>query len=701
MIQKDIKISSQFKAQAKRAIIALIFFAVSYLAIFLLAVLLTVACIAGGIMLIAIRPMFLTIALGIGLASMGVLVLIFLLKFIFKSHKTDRSHLTEVKISDEPKLFALIQDVVGKVGTDFPKKVYLSANVNAGVFYDSSFWSMFLPIRKNLEIGIGLVNTVTESELTAILAHEFGHFSQKSMKVGSYVYNVNQVIFNMLYDNNSYGSLVSKWANVSNYFALFATLAIRIIEMIQWVLQKLYAVVNRNYLGLSREMEFHADEIAAHVTGYKPLKTSLLRLTLAEHSLNAVFAFYNEKIIDNVKSSNVYVEQKFVMELLAKKDGIPMSNGLPEIDPEHSGRYNKSKLKVDDQWASHPSSEDRIARLEKANVTFGHSANNSANEIFKNIEKTQEFFSKKLFEKVKYDAEAAVFPLDGFQKEYADKIMKNSFPQTFNGYYDDHNPEEFDLNAVTVVNEIPIARLFSDQMVELTYIVTGLENDIAALKQMSEATVNLKTFDYDGRKYKKSESAALQSKLEKELEKSEMSLKKNDIAVFLHMKRYEREQGRPPKLENIYREFFKFKNTFEEKAGLYTRLFENLQFVSKNTPLETIRSNFSRTQDLEGQLKMQIREMLSDPKYTGELNRKNRENFEKYVSADWTYFEDNKYLNDNLNMLFSTLNDYVYFLSKGYFLWRKEIVQYQDELIKNSQNQQMQTGFADLAVSNE
>ena len=112
-----------------------------------LAVGLTLLCIYGAGMLIEAFPKFITLALGIGLISLGVLVLFFLLKFIFKSHKVDRSHLTEIKITDEPQLFKLIDEIVIKVGTSFPKKVYLSNDVNAAVFYNSSFWSMFFPIK--------------------------------------------------------------------------------------------------------------------------------------------------------------------------------------------------------------------------------------------------------------------------------------------------------------------------------------------------------------------------------------------------------------------------------------------------------------------------------------------------------------------------------------------------------------------------
>lgn len=77
------------------------------------------------------------------------------------------------------------------------------------------------------------------------------------MKVGSYVYNVNQVIFNLLYDNESYERIIHSWANVSGYFSIFVVFAIKIIEGIQWFLKMAYELVNKSYMGLSREMEFH------------------------------------------------------------------------------------------------------------------------------------------------------------------------------------------------------------------------------------------------------------------------------------------------------------------------------------------------------------------------------------------------------------------------------------------------------------
>jgi hypothetical protein len=305
----NVQVSNNFKKMTSKAISAIVMFILVYLVLLALSLALTVLCVLGGLGLIVLKPMVITIGLGVGLASLGFFILIFLFKFLFKKHKIDRSHLTEITQQQEPILFKFIQQIVDEVETDFPKKIYLSTDVNASVFYDSSFWSMFLPIKKNLQIGLGLVNSISEQEFKAILAHEFGHFSQRSMKVGSYVYNVNQVIYNMLYDNESFDIMIQKWANMSSYFSIFVMIAVKIIQGIQWILKKMYEYINISYMALSREMEFHADEIAANVAGYAPLKESLLRMNLADHAYYAVLNFYGNKIEDNVKSHNIFREQ--------------------------------------------------------------------------------------------------------------------------------------------------------------------------------------------------------------------------------------------------------------------------------------------------------------------------------------------------------------------------------------------------------
>ena len=65
-----------------------------------------------------------------------------------------------------------------KTAAPLPHRVFVSHEVNACVFFNQSFWSLIIPAKKNLLIGLGLVNRLNLTEFKAVLAHEFGHFSQ-------------------------------------------------------------------------------------------------------------------------------------------------------------------------------------------------------------------------------------------------------------------------------------------------------------------------------------------------------------------------------------------------------------------------------------------------------------------------------------------------------------------------------------------
>lgn len=682
MIKNSIKLSAEFKAQTTKSIIAIAFFALTYILMLVLAVGLTVLCLYAGFMLVVAKPIFITLALGIGLGSLGIMVLIFLLKFLFTSNKVDRSHLTEITKIEEPRLFDLIDDIVTKVGTSFPKKVYLSSDVNASVFYDSSFWSMFLPIKKNLQIGLGLVNTVSEAELTAILSHEFGHFSQRTMKVGSYVYNVNQVIFNLLYDNDSYDKLVQRWASFSGYFSIFVIAAVKIISGVQWILKKMYSVVNKSYMGLSREMEFHADAIAASVTGYQPLKSSLLRLSLADHAYNSVLSFYGGKISKNQKSENIYKEHTFVMNYLAKDRNITIHNNLPQITSEELNKFNKSRLVIKDQWASHPTTEDRIAMLEKLGLSAEQKEVVPAQNIFKNIEATQKELTLKTFKDVQFVGETKSIPFNEFQQEYHMEFLASSFSKVYNSYYDNKNPIPFDTNAKThSENKIKLNDLYSDDRIDEVYTAVALQSDIETIKQIDEKLIEVRTFDYNGKKYKLKNCKDLLLKLDSELTEINDKIKQNDIRIFNFFMQLEAEQNRSPILLNLYDRFFEYDKEYDSYYEIYIKLNNELQFINFTTPFEQIRANFTKIKPLEFELKSSITKLLNDSKYKDEINKDIKENFELYLSDDWEYFARENYLDRNLETLFTALNNYAFLLSRGYFLLKKELLDYQDELL--------------------
>lgn len=685
MKNQTIVLSAQFKKQTTKAVAAIALFACTYVLLFTLALVLTALCMYAGIALVVTIPRFITIALGIGLASLGILILIFLIKFLFKSNTVDLSHLKEIKRKDEPALFGIIDEIVREVGTSAPKRVYLSADINAAVFYDSNFWSMLFPVKKNLQIGIGLVNSVSELELKAILSHEFGHFSQRTMKVGSYVYHVNQVIFNMIYENESYERVVQTWSGITGYFAIFVILAGKIIQGIQWILSKLYEIVNKSYMGLSREMEFHADEIAANITGYEPLKNSLLRMELADECFRNVLTFYEEKIADSLHSENLYKEHRFAMSLVAAKNNLPMQQGLPEVTPASLAKFNKSKLVIKNQWASHPSTEERIARLEKANLRFEQEEYTPANNLFTNIENTQQLLTKSMFSKIVYAQSPQTITLDTFKEEYSDQFTKNTFSKIYDGYYDVKKPIPFLVDEITeTAPTTTLETLFSESKIDIVYTVVALENDMQILQQIKDKLLPVKTFDYDGQKFKRKQSSALLDKLKLESDQLNEEIKANDIAIYKYFLHLEKTKGNPPKLKEMYKSFFAFNTEFEAKIKRFQALLDAFKFLGYTTNLETITDSFSKIKPQEAAVKKEISAVLEDALYQSEITKEMKENLALYLSKEWSYVGYDTLNETNLNMLFTAVNNYAFLLFRGFFLVKKELLQYQAALVTTS-----------------
>lgn len=648
-----------------------------------LAVGLTALCVVIALYIVLNAPRVLLLFLGLGLVSLGVLVLIFLLKFMFTSRKTDRSGLVEIKRKDEPQLFKLIEEIVKAVGTSFPKKVYLSSDVNASVFFDSNFWSMFFPVRKNLIIGMGLVNAISQSELKAILGHEFGHFSQKSMKVGSYVYNLNQIIFNLLYENDGYNKMAASWAESSGFFQIFVIIALKITDGIKYILKVMYNILNKSYMALSREMEFHADEIAANITGYEPLQNSLLRTGLANHSLNSVFNYYSGKIDENVQAENIYSNQKFIMNFLAKENNIPIENDLPQVSENEQRKFNKSKLEIKDQWASHPSNEDRIEKLKATGLSADALNDHLANDLFSNIEQTQKQLTRMIFENIDYQGTCSFISQADFAKEFENQFEENTFPKIYNGYYDNKNPAIFEINSVGEPGEeLSISRLFSAEKIELVYTALSLQNDLDTISQIITKNLQVKTYDYDGQRYRFQDSGDLHSKLSKELDELKDQILKNDIKIFQYFRQIEARNNAPAVLEDLYREYFDFDSEIDKKNEVYLKIIDKLQFTHVVTPFDQIIANFREIRPLEDELKEEIKEVLNNSLYESEITKDIKSNFEQYLSENLFYFQGEKYNDENLNTLYSVINNYSYLLSRRYFLLKKKLLRYQEDLLK-------------------
>lgn len=380
---------------------------------------------------------------------MAIILLVFILMFFFRKYTVDRSGWIEILSEDQPKLFEIIESISKEIETNFPQKVYLGSGVEAMVFYDSNIRNLFIPSKENLMIGLGLVNSMSESELKAILAHEFGHFTQRSLNVYSYVYIENQIIYKMLIDEEFYQTLLHKFLIVGS----FSWIVIYYSRLIRWILRKAYHVVSKSYMALSREMEFHADEISARLAGSVPAVRALLRTGLAWDSFNYLWQFYYSHISENIKADNLYPQHSFVMNQIAQRYGVLFSKGLPQVKKETITRFNRSKLVIIDQWASHPSIDDRIKKLEEMNIDSAVS-DDSAWNFFINKEDIQKKITARLFRNWQFSATPTNLSFEEFIQKYSEDFDNHSFNKKYNYFYDNRGISHFDIKlAIENLNE--------------------------------------------------------------------------------------------------------------------------------------------------------------------------------------------------------------------------------------------------------
>ncbi|MET9373251.1 M48 family metalloprotease [Streptomyces sp. NPDC002992] len=77
--------------------------------------------------------------------------------------------------ADEPKLWRTVRELAEQVGTRAPDEIRLTGEVNAAVSEDSRLLGL-LGGRRRLYLGLPLMAGLSEDQLRAVLAHEFGHF---------------------------------------------------------------------------------------------------------------------------------------------------------------------------------------------------------------------------------------------------------------------------------------------------------------------------------------------------------------------------------------------------------------------------------------------------------------------------------------------------------------------------------------------
>ncbi|MCB9235846.1 MAG: M48 family metalloprotease [Bacteroidia bacterium] len=634
--------SRRFKFQVFRVILAILLFVLVYCTL-----------LAAGVFMLVLfwrlllyfqdqNSSLLVIVISVAGVLISVMSLLFMIRFVFSQDNEQKPGMTEIKEQDQPLLFSFIRQVVSEVRTDFPKKIFLTPDVNAGVFYGNWFWSLFFPVKKNLSIGLGLLTCLNLTEFKGVLAHEFGHFSQGSIRLGSYVYTVNRALNNLLFHYGIWEMTLEKWKTLVFPVAVFAHFAEWITNGIRRVLLLPYGLINKAYLALSREMEYHADLVAVSVAGTDSSISALRRTDYATAVWQELLAHLSEISRSKKKAENFYPLFGQEMAQLARRYEVKLEHDLPVLsDEEISKIYRPSRLRIGDEWDSHP---DRSLREEnfKRHYIEGPVIHMPATVLLRNLEQVQVVETGMIYNTV---PEAANWVLLTDQEELfrlqAQIVAQYISPPVFNQYYKETGLPEMDFRTVAEkadqpdLSQLTPAELYLTEAIAEIPRLSEAQSSLEFLREIRKGRLKVRTFFWEGQKYRAKEVSKVIRPLEKEIAELEPRVKQFHERVLQY--NYQRAMARNPRdgeeLLRMYEHLQEMQKKGKELGQIANELDYQVQQASSRSswPEEEWSQFLSRFR----KLRTDFIKMIRQPELAEFHKMKKDEEFETY----WKSFD--------------------------------------------------------------
>jgi Zn-dependent protease with chaperone function len=330
-------------------------------------------------------------------SACAALLALFMLKALFFRQRRGEDHSLPVTPAEQPELFSELHAIADAVGAPRPHRVLLSARVNAAVFYDLSPLNLLWPTKKNLEIGLGLVNVLTRSELRAVLAHEFGHFAQRAMAVGRWVYVAQQIAARLVAQRDMLDSFLQGLSRFDFRVAWIGWVLSLIVWAIRSLVDSVFTGVQLLQRSLGREMEYGADAVAVALTGSDALVQALYKLQTADIDWDRAAGLASEWKAKEQWVGNLFELQSAISERTGRMLDDAQYGQVPA--PRGAGHrlFDTGDSAVPHMWRTHPLNHEREARA-KAHYRTGDVDDRSAWTLFADAPALCTQVTRRLFE---------------------------------------------------------------------------------------------------------------------------------------------------------------------------------------------------------------------------------------------------------------------------------------------------------------
>ncbi|MGQ0834458.1 MAG: M48 family metalloprotease [Gammaproteobacteria bacterium] len=365
--------------------------------------------------------------------SCAAFLAVFMLKALFFVKHGQESDDIEITAGEQPRLFAFLHRLADDAGAPRPHRVFLSPRVNAAVFYDLSILNLIVPSKKNLEIGLGLVNALTLAELKAVLAHEFGHFAQRTMAVGRWVYIAQQIAAHLIAQRDALDRFLQRLSRWDVRIAWIGW----VLSLVVWSIRSLTEIMFRGVVALqralSREMELQADLVAVSLTGSDALIHALHRLHVADEAWERALGFFGAELQAGRAVKDIFAIQSRLTEQMRTVLGRPDYGQVPPLprDGREAHRLFKAGIAQPPRmWATHPENTERESNAKRRYIAAPLD-DRSALELFDDVPGLKEKISARLARNAAAQAvpiEESLAKLDAqYERAYLNRAYRGTY----------------------------------------------------------------------------------------------------------------------------------------------------------------------------------------------------------------------------------------------------------------------------------
>jgi Zn-dependent protease with chaperone function len=279
----------------------------------------------------------------------GVFVTFFLFKPLLAKPPAAQE-LLSLERASEPVLFAFVDRICLQLGAPAPTRIDIDLRANASASLRLGWRSLFSSDMV-LTLGLPLAAGMNVQQFAGVIAHEFGHFSQRvGLRLYFLIGTIRRWFIRVAYDRDKWDSSLEETRKKAGWRAkAILTVAWAAIGASRGILRALLWCANIVSAWFSRQMEFDADRHAAALAGADAFREALELLPILDSATQSSWEMVNR----SWRSGRLCEDFPSLVRHRAST--------FPEDDRKNLLDYDSDEKA--DRWATHPSRRERIESI--------------------------------------------------------------------------------------------------------------------------------------------------------------------------------------------------------------------------------------------------------------------------------------------------------------------------------------------------